>query len=77
MIRNFQEMQRLTEKPVPVPQFGTALSQISVGGTSLIRFSDGSVSNKVYKNVSGLTVYNGNRVRLSKISGTFVITERL
>lgn len=75
MIKNYQEMQRISGAVVPTPMYGTIVS--TSNGRAVIQFSDGSTGQKTYKLTPGISFSASQRVQLSKQSGTFIVTNRI
>lgn len=70
MIRNYQDMERI-RKPV-VPTYEVArIGSRNANGATLI-FPDG-VTQKRYKMLEGVTAIAGDRVRVQKTNGTYII----
>lgn len=71
MIRSYQQRRRLQRAPAPVARTAVIVS-IAENGTARLRFADGSEGQKYYQVAPG-EYAAGQRVRLQKQSGTYVV----
>lgn len=64
------------QKPAPAAPLLAQIHSIS-GGTARLYFADGSTSQKYYRLNPAVTFAAGQKVRLEKTCGTYVITARV
>lgn len=74
MIKSYQEQQRLAAKPQPETMLARIGSYNSESSTATLIFPGETIPTiKAYKCNSGMTFEAGQRVRIAKISGTYVV----